>query len=81
MDTLFDQAAPRLRTNVTVNADLLRQAKQLGIPLSAALEHRLAELIRERRRASWLSENREAIAAANEYLERHGLPLEEHRQF
>jgi len=81
VEALFDPAAPRRRTSVSVNADLLRQAKELGIPLSGALEQRLVELIRARRQRAWLERNRKAIAAANGYLERHGLPIDERRQF
>ena len=81
MEGLFDPDAPRRRTNVSINADLLRQAKAHGIGLSAALEERLAELLRQRGREAWLERNRQAIDAANAYLREHGVPLDEYRQF
>jgi antitoxin CcdA len=81
MESVFDPDAPRLRTSVSVNADLLRQAKAHGIGLSAALEERLAELLRDRQRQAWRERNREAIDAANAYLREHGMPLDEYRQF
>lgn len=73
--------ATRRRTNVSIDAELLRQAKELGIGLSSTLEAKLAELIGEARRREWLERNGTAIDAANRYVERHGLPLDEHRQF
>ncbi|MEI7607380.1 MAG: type II toxin-antitoxin system CcdA family antitoxin [Rhodospirillaceae bacterium] len=33
------------------------------------------------RSEQWLRENRAAIDSSNEYVERHGLPLDELRQF
>lgn len=66
-------AAPRKATNLSINADLLRQARELGLNLSRELEVRLLEVIAERRRAAWLADNEEAIAAYNEHVERSGV--------
>ena len=68
-------------TNLSVNADLLRQARELGINLSQALEDKLAELIRERRRAAWLEANRAGIGDYNERVARDGLFGDEWRTF
>ncbi|MHB8767033.1 MAG: type II toxin-antitoxin system CcdA family antitoxin, partial [Deferrisomatales bacterium] len=38
MEPTFDRTAPKKAANLTVNRDLLRQAKELGINLSQALE-------------------------------------------
>ena len=68
-----DASAPRKATNLTINSDLLRIARQLRLNLSRELEHRLEEIVAEHRRARWLEENRQAIEAYNEHVERHGV--------
>ena len=44
-----------------------------GINLSSSLEEALALLIKRRLNEQWLSENREAIATYNEYVEANGV--------
>ncbi|CAA7622911.1 conserved hypothetical protein [Magnetospirillum sp. LM-5] len=73
MNALFDPKAPKKACNVSVNQDLLAQAKDLGINLSQALEGQLAQLVREARSKAWSEENREAIEAHNRHVERHGM--------
>lgn len=60
-------------TNLSINEGLLLQARELDINLSATLEQALDEEIRKRRRAQWLEENREAIAAYNDHVQAHGV--------
>ncbi|WP_395711668.1 type II toxin-antitoxin system CcdA family antitoxin [Reyranella sp.] len=55
-----------------VRGDLLVAARRAGIDLSATLERALIEQLAETRRR-WLEENREAIAAYNERVERYGV--------
>jgi len=72
---------PRQATNVTLPADLLAEARALSLNVSQACELGLkAEIVRARG-ARWLEENRDALASSNEYVERHGIPLAEFRQF
>jgi antitoxin CcdA len=59
--------------NLSVNAELLDQAKALEINLSATFEQALEAEVRARRREQWLAENREAIAAYNAHIERDGI--------
>jgi len=73
MHAPYDTAAPKRPTNLTVNADLLAKARELNINLSATLESALAEVIRERQRASWLAENKTAMNAYNAYVEEAGV--------
>lgn len=77
----FDQAAPKRATNVSLNSDLLDQARTLGINVSRACERGLAEQIAELREKHWLAENGEAIASSNAYVDAHGLPLGRHRPY
>jgi antitoxin CcdA len=68
----FDQNAPKKSTNLSINSDLLRQAKEQRINISQALEQRLAELLREEKSRRWKEENREAIEDYNRRIEAHG---------
>lgn len=71
----------RKATNVTLPEPLLNEARELGIGLSQACERGLAAAVAEARAQRWLRDNRDALAAWNEYVEKHGLPLAEFRQF
>lgn len=65
-------SVPKRPTNVSIDADLLRHAKELGVNLSQVLEEQLALRIREAERARWLAENRSAIEAYNDRIDREG---------
>ena len=71
----------KTRTNVSVDAELLALARDMRINVSAALETRLRELVAGKRGEDWLAENRQALAEANQFLERHGLWSDGKRQF
>jgi len=72
MDPAYDTKAPKRAANLSVNADLLNRARELDINLSATLEQALVEVLRQRQRERWLAENRGAIAACNDHVEKHG---------
>lgn len=78
---LYNIQAPKKATNLSINSDLLIRAKELDINLSAALEQALAQLLKQRQQEQWLTENREAIAAYNQEVERHGSFGDELRSF
>ena len=69
---VYDLGAPKRAANVTVNADLLRRARELNVNLSQVLETALVDVVRLKARASWQAENREAIEAYNRHVESHG---------
>jgi antitoxin CcdA len=69
---VFDQSAPKKSTNLSINSDLLRQAKERHINLSQTLELHLAELLREEKCRHWRQENAEAIADYNRRIEAGG---------
>ena len=71
--TAYDVSAPKRATNVTVNADLLAQARQCGVNLSQTLEDALKTRIAVERRRKWLEDNREAIEDYNTHFEKYGL--------
>jgi antitoxin CcdA len=68
-------------TNLTIDPALLDEARALHINLSATFEASLRDAVRARKAAQWLEENRAAIQSSNEWVEKHGLPLEKYRQF
>jgi antitoxin CcdA len=77
----FDANAPKKPTNLSINSDLLQQAKEHHINLSQALELRLTEILRDEKRRSWMEDNREAIEEYNRRIETHGVFSDGLRQF
>lgn len=77
----FNPSTPKKSTNLSINGDLLQQARALNINLSRLLEQRLAEVIREKHRRQWLQENKAAIEAYNRRIERDGAFSDELRRF
>jgi len=73
--------APKRATNVSIRSDLLDAAREAGINLSASLERALTEDLAEVRRQKWLQDNREAIRAYNEHVEKHGTFADDLRGF
>ena len=69
---LFDPTAPKKSANLSINSDLLCQAKAYHINLSQVLETQLAALLREKKRQQWQEENREAIETYNRRIEGNG---------
>ncbi|MEF8734069.1 MAG: type II toxin-antitoxin system CcdA family antitoxin [Candidatus Accumulibacter meliphilus] len=72
MRATYITQASKKATNLSVNADLLRKAKEMDINLSATFEQALLEALKQRQREQWLAENRAAIAAYNDHVEEHG---------
>jgi antitoxin CcdA len=64
---------PKSATNVSIRRDLLEAARASKINLSATLEQALIEKLRKAQQRQWQEENREAIAAYNQHVEKHGL--------
>jgi antitoxin CcdA len=69
----YNTQAPKKATNLSINADLLSKAREMNINLSATLEQALLEALKKRLSEQWLLENRAAIAAYNDHVEKHGL--------
>jgi len=59
-------------TNVSIRGDLLNAAREAGVNLSATLERALAEELASVKRSRWREENRDALAAYNDYVDAHG---------
>lgn len=67
MSNIYDPSAPKKPTNVSINSELLRKAKEFEINLSATLEQALAEKVKQRQQELWLSANKSAIDEYNQY--------------
>jgi antitoxin CcdA len=78
---IFDAQSPKKPANLSINSDLLQQAKEHHINLSQTLELRLIEILREENSRIWKEENREAVAAYNDRIESHGVYSDGQRQF
>lgn len=76
----FDDS-PKRPTNLSLNAKVLDMARELGMNLSQTVDGLLAEEVRRRYWERWNDENKAAIAAYNERIEREGLPLAKYRTF
>ncbi len=81
MQPAYNPLAPKKAANLSINADLLSKAKELDINLSATLEQALADALKKKQRERWLAENKDAIAAHNEYVERNGVFSDGSRSF
>lgn len=71
----------RKPTNISLDSDLLEEAKALGVNISRACERGLAEQVSEARAEYWLKENEQALESSNLFVEKNGLTLARHRQF
>jgi antitoxin CcdA len=78
---MLDKAPQRRSVNLSLDADLVAEAKALNTNISRAAEEGLALAVRKRRAEIWLEENAEAIEENNRYFEEHGLPFAEFRGF
>lgn len=75
--------APSVRkaANLSIDADLLIEAKALSVNISRAAETGIAQAVKAEKERLWKQENREAIEGWNRYFEEHGLPFSEYRGF
>ncbi|MBE0691787.1 MAG: type II toxin-antitoxin system CcdA family antitoxin [Aquamicrobium sp.] len=75
--------APSVRkaANLSIDADLLSEAKALSVNISRAAEAGIAEAVRKEKERLWRQENREALESWNAWVEENGLPLAKYRQF
>jgi len=81
MRQIYDSDAPKKSANLSINSDLLNEAKALKINLSATLEAALINELKAARRDQWLVENKDAIDACNKLADTHGLFADKHRVF
>ena len=68
-------------TNVSLDAALVEEAKELGVNISLASARGLEDAVKEARSKRWLEENMAALDSYNEWVEANGLPLAKYRLF
>jgi antitoxin CcdA len=73
--------ASRRATNLTIDVELLEEARSLKVNISRAAESGIADAVKAEKERRWKEENQEALNSWNDYVGEHGLPLAKHRQF
>jgi antitoxin CcdA len=73
MSSLYNEKAPKRPTNLTINTDLLTQAKGMKINISSVLEVALANALKQKKREQWLQKNSDAISEYNNQVSKFGL--------
>jgi len=68
-------------TNLSLDQNLISEARELGINISQAAEGGLKEAVSKAKSEQWKRENAEALEFYNQYVEENGLPLEKYRTF
>ena len=59
--------------NLTLDTDLIAEAREFGTNLSQVLDGAVREAHREKRWAKWREQNKASIATSNAELERNGM--------
>jgi antitoxin CcdA len=74
------ETAPKRAINLSLNAQVLTNAKDLGMNISQTVDELLTQEVQRRRLALWNEENRDAIAQYNARIEREGTFTQRIRQ-
>jgi len=69
----YDTTAPKRASNLSVNKNLLDEARRYKVNLSRLLEQALIETLAEKKREEWLEQNRESLEAYNQRVEERGV--------
>jgi antitoxin CcdA len=68
-------------TNLSLSADVLEAAKDLGINISQVCDDYLGALVRREQERKWREDQADFVAAYNATVAAEGLPLDEWRSF
>lgn len=71
----------RKPTNLTLDARLVAEAKNLDINISRVAEESIAKAVSEEKARLWKIENRDVIQSLNDFVEKQAPLLDEPRQF
>jgi antitoxin CcdA len=72
---------PKAATNLSLRADLVQRAREVGLNLSAVLDAALERAVREAEREAWLAENADAIEEYNASAAKRGVFSDDWRRF
>ena len=78
---LYDVDSPKKAVNLTANANLLQNAKDVGMNLSRIFEDAVIDELRATLEAQWLIDNKEAISNFNRRIENDGVFAANKRRF
>ena len=67
--------------NVSLEASLVVEARELGVNLSRAAETGIRKAVKSAKEEQWKRENKAAIDAYNAWMEVNELPLRQYRDF
>lgn len=73
MQSRYLTDAPKKPVNLSLNSDLLRLGKELGLNLSSVAEEALAYAVNARLAERWVVENQNAIEAYNRRIDMQGV--------
>jgi len=68
-------------TNVTLSADVIKDARSLGINISQACDEFLRELVGREKARRWKEDHADYIKRSNQILEEEGSALDQWRSF
>jgi antitoxin CcdA len=71
----------RKPANLSLDTELVAEAKSLGINLSRAAEDGLRRAVSDAKTEAWKRENEKTFEAINAWVEENGIPFAEFRQF
>lgn len=82
MNDAHEVASRRRRaTNLSLDEELVAEARKLELNLSRIVEDRLREVVREERARRWLQDNRAGFAAFDRFVEKNGIFNEDDREW
>ena len=81
MELIMPQPATKKPTNMTLDSELLAQARSMNVNLSQAAEAGLRKAVTAAKEEAWKRDNAAAVSSANQWVDENGLPLERFRQF
>lgn len=67
--------------NLTLDSTVAAEAKELGLNMSQLAEIAIADATRLERNRRWKEDNRDALRAYEQEVEKNGLPLAKYRMF
>ena len=78
-----DPKRPRRKRslNVSVDEEIVREAKEMGLNLSQTLEDELRRQVREEKIRRFQDEHKEAIESHNRFIEKHGIWSKKYRSW
>lgn len=80
-ESIMNTQSRRKPTNLSLDGDLLEEAKALQVNLSRAAESGIRDEVRRAQAKVWQAENADALQSSNSFVDNNGMPLGDHRQF